>query len=419
MRACPYSRAALLLVAAVAVMAGCSKNPLAVPPPNPPLSQVILTPDTLRLLVGQQGQITPSALDTLGAPATGVRYAWTAVPAGIFTVTSGGTVTASSEGIALAIASASGRSDTTVVIVDVQSGWYAQASNTTNDLNGVHAAADGRNVWAVGNAGTIVHTSNAGANWATLASNTAFNLNAVWFTSASEGWAAGNSGTIMHTTNASAANASVVWTRMTNVAASENLMDIMFVDAMHGWAVGSGGAILKTRDGGVNWIKKNPTSFQLESVSFSDTSNGWAVGFGGVIVGTHDGGNSWYVVQPAVTGQSLHSVWRRTNTEAWTAGPAGAYAFTTATADSFAWNLSSLGAANHAERLQMVTATTGYVVGQNGGGLVLKTEDGGGLWSPQVSSSAQRLFDVWFVDAERGWAVGVGGRIIHTSRGGE
>ena len=205
MRACPSLRAALVLASAIAFLAGCSKNPLVVVTPNPPLSQVVLTPDTLRLLVGQQGQFTPTAFDTLGAPASGVRFSWTAVPTGVFTVTSGGTVTASGEGVALAIATASGRSDTSVVIVDVQAGWYVQASSTTNDLNGVYSVADGRNVWAVGNAGTIVHTANAGANWAIQPSSTGFTLNAVWFTSASEGWAAGNSGTVMHTTNAGAA----------------------------------------------------------------------------------------------------------------------------------------------------------------------------------------------------------------------
>jgi photosystem II stability/assembly factor-like uncharacterized protein len=58
-------------------------------------------------------------------------------------------------------------------------------------------------------------------------------------------------------------------------------------------------------------------------------------------------------------------------------------------------------------------------VGTNGPGLILKTVDGAVSWFPQISNSAQALNDVWFVDPLRGWAVGTGGRIVHTAKGGE
>ena len=63
-------------------------------------------------------------------------------------------------------------------------------------------------------------------------------------------------------------------------------------------------------------------------------------------------------------------------------------------------------------------AFTGYAVGVNANGLVLRSEDGGVSWSPQVSGTSVALEGVWFVDGLRGWAVGAGGRIIHTSKGG-
>lgn len=68
--------------------------------------------------------------------------------------------------------------------------------------------------------------------------------------------------------------------------------------------------------------------------------------------------------------------------------------------------------------IQLVDDLVGYAVGTNGGGLVLRTTDGGATWGAQVSGTAVPLDDVWFVDGLRGWAVGTGGRIIHTSRGG-
>ena len=69
--------------------------------------------------------------------------------------------------------------------------------------------------------------------------------------------------------------------------------------------------------------------------------------------------------------------------------------------------------------LALASALTAYTVGTNGTGLILKTINGGASWSPQTSNSAQTLNDVWFVDTQRGWAVGDGGRIVHTSRGGQ
>jgi len=156
----------------------------------------------------------------------------------------------------------------------------------------------------------------------------------------------------------------------------------------------------------------------LNGVAFPDTLNGWAVGGNGTILGTHDGGRSWYVVQPSVTGLTLESVWRRSNTLAWGAGNAGARVSTAATADSLAWSASTYGASNDMAGLMFVDDATGYAVGSNGGGVVFKTLNGGASWTPQLANSAQALNDVFFVDGLRGWAVGDAGRIVHTSKGG-
>jgi photosystem II stability/assembly factor-like uncharacterized protein len=299
------------------------------------------------------------------------------------------------------------------VYVFVQPGWYVQASNTTNNLNGVFFQPNGRDGVAVGDAGTIVRTTNAGANWAAQPSNTAFNLNDVWFTTATTGFAVGHGGTVMRTRNGG-----LNWTRLLTVGASANLYAVWFADTSRGWAVGSNGIVVNTANGGESWSRVNPTAQLLRGVSFSDSLHGWAVGDGGVIIGTHDGGRSWYVVQPAVTAISLRTVWRRSVTRAWAAGAQGAYPTTSATPDSLQWTLGNVGANNDIQSLFMVDDFVGYAVGNNGNGLVLKTLDGGAVWNPQVSNTFNFLRDVWFVDGLRGWAVGAGGRILHTSNGG-
>src|SRR5439155_26024597 len=132
-------------------------------------------------------------------------------------VSGSGLVTAVGEGITTLVAAAGGKADSAVVAVFVQHGWYAQSSSTTNDLNGVFFLPDGRNGWAVGNAGTIVHTSTAGANWSVQASSSAFSLNGVWFTTAQTGYVVGQGGTVLITRNGGAA-----WSRLTGVPAGEN-----------------------------------------------------------------------------------------------------------------------------------------------------------------------------------------------------
>lgn len=407
------SLAALVTLVSIASFTGCECGSAITRPALPPLSSVEVAPTLDTLVVGQLRQFTAVAKDTNDVVVANAAFAWASSDPGVFTVNSLGRVTGVGEGVAQLFASAGGLTDTATVVVFLQPGWYTQASATSNDLNGVFFRPNGRDGWAVGDAGTIVRTDDAGASWGTRASSTAFNLNDVWFTTDVTGFAVGHGGTVMRTRNAGQS-----WTRLTNVPATENLFGVCFVDTANGWAVGSNGITLRTANGGASWTKTYPTANQLNSVSFYDALNGWAVGEGGVIVGTHDGGVSWYVVQPAVTANALRAVWRNSNTLAWAAGLQGTFPFTVATPDSLQWALGSLGATNQIGGLQMVDGTTGYAVGTNGTGLVLKTLTGGATWGPQISNTAQSLNDVWFVDPLRGWAVGVSGRIIHTAKGG-
>lgn len=61
-------------------------------------------------------------------------------------------------------------------------------------------------------------------------------------------------------------------------------------------------------------------------------------------------------------------------------------------------------------------ALTGWVAG--GDGTILRTEDGGATWTPQNSGTSFGLNAVVFRDARNGWAVSDGGTIIRSSDGG-
>jgi hypothetical protein len=77
--------------------------------------------------------------------------------------------------------------------------WTIQSSGTTQVLRGV-CFADTNTGTAVGDAGTILHTSNGGASWTVQSSQTPYSLYGVCFTDGNTGTVDGDHGTILRTT---------------------------------------------------------------------------------------------------------------------------------------------------------------------------------------------------------------------------
>ena len=402
-------------IAAAVVVSGCDtkSNPAA---PQVPLSRIAVAPrlDTLR--VGAFAQFSATAYDTLGNPVPGVGFRWTSGDAGVFTVNGSGRVLGVGEGTAPLFVEAGGRRDSAWVTVFPDTGWFQQASGTTAALNGVFFQSDGRHGVAVGAGGTVVRTADAGATWSRPPSGTTLTLNGVWFTTPDEGWAVGNGGTVIRTLDGGR-----TWARLLNVGVGDALFDVWFATPDSGWAVGAAGLILRTFDHGASWQSfRLPTAFALHDVAFDASGDGWAVGGGGVIAGSHDHGITWFTT-PSLTAQNLESVWRTGPSTSWAVGAQGVAPRTVVMPDSVAWELRNVGATRQLQGVHFVTDLIGYSVGYDAslGGMVLRSDDGGVTWQAQASHTGTRLNDVLFVDALHGWAVGEGGTIIHTARGGK
>lgn len=405
----------LLILAALAPIGGCdcsSTNPVT-PVILPPLSAVALTPDTDTLRVGTQQQFSAVAYDTLGHPVAGAGFTWSSGNAGIFTVTPNGKVTGIGEGVAWLYAQAGGLKDSSSIVVYPDSGWIVQTSNTARNLNAVFFRPEGREGWAVGDGGMVVHTTDAGITWRAQTGPTTANLNGVFFADPDTGFAVGNGGTILQTFDHGDH-----WKRLT-VTFGENLNAVSFANRDTGFAVGSSGAVVRTVNGGRNWTKQNLTAITLRGVAFAGTHEGWAVGDGGDIWGTIDAGVTWSRISPSVTNATLRAVARRSTLAAWAVGAQGAAPFTTDVSGQPVWQNDNLGTLYDLHGLHFPSdVLTGYAVGFNATGSVLKTEDGGLSWSPQISNTGRQLNAVYFVDTQRGWAVGTSGTIIHTALGG-
>ena len=113
-------------------------------------------------------------------------------------------------------------------------------------------------------------------------------LNSVKFISSTVGWAVGDAGTILYTSDGG-----TTWATQSS-GTTNDLMAVTFIDANNGWIVGWYGTILKTTDGGSTWNPQTSgVSKYLLSVSFTDLNNGTAVGQNGTIIRTTNGGTNW------------------------------------------------------------------------------------------------------------------------------
>jgi photosystem II stability/assembly factor-like uncharacterized protein len=250
--------------------------------------------------------------------------------------------------------------------------------------------------------GTIITTTD-GTNWLRRTSGTDKNLNAVWMADANVGYAVGETGTILKTSNAGA-----TWTPQSacNQAGAacmqgspdrinEQLLGVHFTSASVGYIVGANGTILTTTDGGTTWTKRTSNTTQvLNDVRFTG-AEGYAVGAGGTILTSTDSGATWTQMYACVaTDPCLEN-----------------------SSDRVSQSINGLA---------VPAAKTGNAVGDGGTVLRLGATTnpspaptaGGLVWSPQVSSVTTLLRSTWPVDADKGYAVGSDGVILRTSDGG-
>lgn len=261
---------------------------------------------------------------------------------------------------------------------------------------------------AVGEIGTILKTTDGGANWEFQNGGTYENLNGVYFTDSNTGTVVGGDGTILRTTDGGAN-----WIAQTS-GVTNLLLDVFFTDANTGTAVGGGGTVVRTTDGGTNWVIQT-TSFgsTVRGVSFTDANTGWIVGDSGGILKTTDGGSTW-VVQTSGTTQDIWGVYF---VNANTGTAVGANGLIINTTDGGAnWVAQTSGTTEPFYKVSLTDANTGTTVG--GAGTILKTTDGGTNWVSQSSGTTNYIRGLCFSDANNGTAVGDKGTIVRTTNGG-
>lgn len=176
---------------------------------------------------------------------------------------------------------------------------------------------------------------------------------------------------------------------------------IQFLDLNTGYVTSMGivfnifpvGCILKTTDGGNTWTTVYGGNISFlnrlwEDIFFVDYNNGWAVGYKSDIIHTTDGGNNWSSQNAPDTSYALKSVYFLNVNEGWTVG--GEY---------------------------------DTLTGEGKDGVILHTINSGNTWEVQIDSAPYQLWDVYFINSQKGWACGYKdsvspGLVLKTDDGG-
>jgi photosystem II stability/assembly factor-like uncharacterized protein len=257
---------------------------------------------------------------------------------------------------------------------DAGSTWRAVVSGTERTLHAV--AASGTTRLAVGEGGTLLRSGDGGATWSIVPSGTSSSLHGVWI-EAEDALAVGEGGIVLRSMDAGRTWAPVSsgTTRTLLTVRGRGLARVI---------AGERGTVLFSGNGGGSWSRTwRGTQEHLNGVAGSGSTL-VAVGAGGTIRRSTDGGAEWREVA-AGTESDLHHVWGAGPTFI-AVGSSGA--ILRSTDGGSMWTAA---ASATTDTLLAVLGGGASVLAVGTGGTILRSTDGGATWTRVVSGTTSRL----------------------------
>ena len=298
--------------------------------------------------------------------------------------------------------------------------WVATGGGSTM---GSIRFTDLQNGWAVDLDGEVFQSTDGGRTWTRRADLAGNNLQMVQFFDSLEGWAIGGDA-FYHTVDGGES-----WTRA-EVPVDTWAYSARFFDREHGVAVGEYGNIVRTEDGGESWHTIAPigSGQRLWDVEYADVDTLFLAGDNGVIARSLNGGKSWRSIQSGGAAAS-HGFGRVDAQHAWVGYDAGEVAYTTNGGKQWVRSLvQGFDEFGVIMDVGFADRTTGWAAGGNdffGGsiGIIARSNDGGRHWRPQFTVSNFTFNGLAALDTQTAVAVGSydlvgGGLVLRTIDGG-
>jgi len=281
--------------------------------------------------------------------------------------------------------------------------------------------------WACGDSGTIVHTSNSGANWVLQQNWTnEFPIDDIFFINRNLGWAISNDfffhGTMMLRTTNGGSN----WTNSRYPDSTLVFNTIYFLDSTTGFMSGASGLIYKTTNAGNNWFNCYIDSsycallylMPKTKFYFVNSMVGYACGgqidIQGMVWRTTNGGQHWYTY--CVTAEPLYDIKAVSSSKIIATGGDLEYGLSMAMSEDagLSWNYRvttmpgrglSLGFRTPAELWVPLNFVPAYGVNLDSGNL---SSD----WTLIPAENVETVNSVVFMSPTFGWSFGTGGTIF-------
>jgi photosystem II stability/assembly factor-like uncharacterized protein len=297
---------------------------------------------------------------------------------------------------------------TLVCAQSVTAQWVRQNSANKDHINEVHFV-DSLRGWAVGNyreGAPVTNTTDGGQTWRVQQINVVQHMGGVDFETPTKGWVVGNAGTILFTSNAGN-----TWVQQQSGVGN----GFTFVRALgNGRAVvvGSGGVILRTSNNGTTWLPvDSKTTLFIDEVDFHSRGFGCAVGENGLILRTTDYGQTWEQIQTSNT-YRLNAIAVMSETVACAVGFGGTILRTTDR--GLTWTQQQANTTTNFRTVCFPSVDTGYA---GGNGEVLITKNGGKTWDRRILTG--EFVGSSFPTKGTGWITAAWGLIYKTTTGGE
>ena len=297
--------------------------------------------------------------------------------------------------------------------------WLTQPS-PTHYLLSKCIFVDSLYAWAVGDSGTIIHSSNGGQNW--VLQNSGINnypLDDVFFLNQSLGWALCNDFYFHGTFILKTTNGGETWNNSRFADTTLVLRSIYYTDSLTGYMGDFSGRILKTNNGGNTWQNcvidsTDCFSFTVYKINFINAQTGYACGGHMDIVGmiwrTTNAGSSWHPF--CVSSEPLHDI-KFSNGKIISVGGDFEYGATSVTSlNGTIWNYNSSGCFGIGQTVSFRTPAEAWVpLGSSRKWMVSTDSAKSGSWNCIQAPDSTSVYAVHFISAGKGWAFGSGGAI--------